>query len=128
MSVYSFSDMMVDVASRQPSSSCIQTICSVCKVCQFKRLPASGAHPILMRCFEKLVLHPSQSGPSPVCFTSQQIHRQSLLFTLLENDITYVRMLFVYFSSAFNTIPFIKLIGNINAPGLVLGCYITVGC
>ncbi len=54
--------------------------------------------------------HPSQSGPSTVSMPRQQIHEDAIftalhsVFTHFENNNTYIRMLFVDFSSAFNTI------------------------
>lgn len=59
--------------------------------------------PILMKCFKKLVLkHIKDNIPSPVCI---QIHRGChLQCPTLENNNTYIRMLLVDFSTAFNTI------------------------
>ncbi len=65
--------------------------------------------------------HPSQFGPSPVCIQCQQTHRRChlccplhSLHTHVENNKTYIRILFVDYSSAFNTISPMKLIGNLS--------------
>ncbi|KAI4876751.1 hypothetical protein NFI96_007079, partial [Prochilodus magdalenae] len=86
--------------------------------------------PIIMKCFERLVMRhiktllppsldplqfayrPNRSGDDAISTT---LH---LALTHLDNRDTYVRMLFIDFSSAFNTIIPQHLIGKLNLLGL----------
>ncbi len=86
--------------------------------------------PIIMKCFERLVMHniktslpntldPLQFAYRPNCSTddamSSTLH---LALTHLENKDSYFRMLFIDFSSAFNTIIPQQLINKLNLLGL----------
>ncbi len=79
--------------------------------------------PILMKCFEKLVLQhiknniPASPNPHQFAFRTNRSTEDSV-FTHLEKSNTYIRMLFVDFSSAFNTISPMKLIGKLNTLGI----------
>ncbi|KAL0199314.1 hypothetical protein M9458_007854 [Cirrhinus mrigala] len=86
--------------------------------------------PIMMKCFERLVMHNIKTSlpkhPDPLQFAyrpnrsmdeaiSSTLH---LALTHLENKDSYVRMLFIDFSSAFNTIIPQQLINKLNLLGL----------
>ncbi len=85
---------------------------------------------ILMKCFEKLVLQhiknniPDSLEPHQFAFRISRSTEDAItsalhsVFTHLENNNTYIRMLFVDFSSAFNTISPMKLIGKLSTLGL----------
>ncbi|KAI4885370.1 hypothetical protein NFI96_008195 [Prochilodus magdalenae] len=86
--------------------------------------------PIIMKCFERLVLRHIKTllPPSldPLQFAYRPNHSTDdaisttlhLALTHLDNRDTYVRMLFIDFSSAFNTIIPQHLIGKLNLLGL----------
>ncbi|KAI4889636.1 hypothetical protein NFI96_003622 [Prochilodus magdalenae] len=86
--------------------------------------------PIIMKCFERLVLRhiktllppsldPLQFAYRPNRSTDDAISTNPYLaLTHLDNRDTYVRMLFIDFSSAFNTIIPQHLIGKLNLLGL----------
>ncbi len=65
---------------------------------------------------------PQHTWPASVCIPSKPLHRRChllhLALTHLENKDSYVRMLFVDFSSAFNTIIPQQLINKLNLLGL----------
>ncbi|KAI2666784.1 hypothetical protein H4Q32_026480 [Labeo rohita] len=86
--------------------------------------------PIMMKCFERLVMHNIKTSlpkhPDPLQFAyrpnrstddaiSSTLH---LALTHLENKDSYVKMLFIDFSSAFNTIIPQQLINKLNLLGL----------
>ncbi|XP_053093073.1 uncharacterized protein LOC128318920 [Pangasianodon hypophthalmus] len=86
--------------------------------------------PIIMKCFERLVmrhiktmlppsLDPLQFAYCPNCSTDNAITTTlHLALTHLDNNDIHVRMLFIDFSSAFNTIIPQHLIGKLNLLGL----------
>ncbi len=86
--------------------------------------------PIMMKCFERLVMHkiktslpntldPLQFAYRPNRSTDDAISSTlHLAFTHLENKDSYVIMLFIDFSSAFNTIIPQQLINKLNLLGL----------
>ncbi|KAL0147810.1 hypothetical protein M9458_056887 [Cirrhinus mrigala] len=86
--------------------------------------------PIMMKCFERLVMHHIKSSlPNtldPFQFTYRPNHSTDdampstlhLALTDLEQKDSYVRMLFIDFSSAFNTIIAQQLIHKLNLLGL----------
>ncbi|KAI5108323.1 gastrula zinc finger protein XlCGF28.1-like [Silurus meridionalis] len=86
--------------------------------------------PIVMKCFERLVmrhiktqlppsLDPMQFAYRPKCSTDDAISTTlNLALTHLDNKDSYVRMLFIDFSSAFNTIINQHLIEKLNLLGL----------
>ncbi len=86
--------------------------------------------PILMKCFEKLVLQhiknniPASLDPHQFAFRTNRSTEDAIstalhsVFTHLENNNTYIRMLFVDFSSAVSTISPMKLIGKLSTLGL----------
>ncbi len=82
-----------------------------------------------MKCFERLVMHniktslpntldPLQFAYRPNRSTDDAISSTLLALTHLENKDPYVRMLFIEFSSAFNTIIPQQLINKLNLLGL----------
>ncbi len=85
---------------------------------------------IIMKCFKRLVMHniktslpntldPLQFAYDPNCSTDDAISSTlHLALTHLENKDTYVRMLFIDFSSAFNTITPQQLINKLSLLGL----------
>ncbi len=86
--------------------------------------------PIFSKCFEKLVrdyicsVLPASLDPLQFAYRSNRSTDDAIAFTLhtalshLENKNTYVRMLFVDYSSAFNTIVPATLIANLQTLGL----------
>ncbi|KAI4891225.1 hypothetical protein NFI96_010449 [Prochilodus magdalenae] len=86
--------------------------------------------PIIMKCFERLVLRHIKTLLPPSLDPLQFAYRPNrstddaisttlhLALTHLDNRNTYVRMLFIDFSSAFNTIIPQHLIGKLNLLGL----------
>ncbi len=86
--------------------------------------------PIMMKCFERIVMHkiktslpnildPLQFAYCPNGSTNDAISStRNLALTHLENKDSYVRMLFIDFSSAFNTIISQQLINKLNLLGL----------
>ncbi len=86
--------------------------------------------PIIMKCFERLVMHniktsipntldPLQFAYRPNCSTDDAISSTlHLALTHLENKDSYVRMLFIDFSSAFNAIIPQQLINKLSLLGL----------
>ncbi len=86
--------------------------------------------PIIMKCFERLVMHkiktrllntldPLQFAYRPNLSTNDAISSTlHLALTHLENKDSYIRMLFIDFSSAFNTIIAQQLINKLNLPGI----------
>ncbi|KAI4891531.1 hypothetical protein NFI96_008442, partial [Prochilodus magdalenae] len=86
--------------------------------------------PIIMKCFERLVLRHIKTLLPPSLDPQQFAYRPNrstddaisttlhLTLTHLDNRDTYVRMLFIDFSSAFNTIIPQHLIGKLNLLGL----------
>ncbi len=95
-----------------------------------KRRPPIALTPIIMKCFERLVmqkiktsllntLDPLQFAYRPNRSTDDAISTTlHLALTHLENKDSYVRMLFIDFSSAFNTIIPQQLINKLNLLGL----------
>ncbi len=86
--------------------------------------------PIMMKCFERLVMHHIKSNLPNTLDPLQFAYRPNrstdnaisstlhLALTHLENKDSYVRMLFIDFSSAFNTIIPQQLINKLNLLGL----------
>ncbi len=86
--------------------------------------------PIFSRCFEKLVrdyicsVLPASLDPLQLAYGSNRSTDDAIAFTLhtalshLENKNTYVRMLFVDYSSAFNTIVAATLVAKLQTLGL----------
>ncbi|GAA6107798.1 uncharacterized protein LOC121182596, partial [Tachysurus ichikawai] len=86
--------------------------------------------PIVMKCFEKLVMRHIKTQLLPSLDPLQFAYRPNrstdyaiatalhLALTHLDNKDTYVRMLFIDFSSAFNTIIPQHLIGKLSLLGL----------
>ncbi len=86
--------------------------------------------PIFSKCFEKLIrdhicsLLPASLDPLQFAYRSNHSTDDAIAFTLhtalshLENKNTYVRMLFVDYSSAFNTIVPATLVGKLQTLGL----------
>ncbi len=86
--------------------------------------------PILSKCFEKLVrdyicsVLPASLDPLQFAYRSNRSTDDAIAFTLhtalshLENKNTYVRMLFVDYSSAFNTIVPATLVAKLQTLGL----------
>ncbi|KAI2647723.1 hypothetical protein H4Q32_031236 [Labeo rohita] len=96
--------------------------------------------PIMMKCFERLVmrniktslhntLDPLQFAYRPTRSTDDAISSTlHLALTHLENKDSYVRMLFIDFSSAFNTIIPQQLINKLNLLGLNTSLCAPQGC
>ncbi len=86
--------------------------------------------PIFSKCFEKLVREhicsvlPASLDPLQFAYRSNRSTDDAIAFTLhtalshLENKNTYVRMLFVDYSSAFNTIVPATLVAKLQTLGL----------
>ncbi len=86
--------------------------------------------PIIMKCFERLVMHniktslpntldPLQFAYRPIRSTDDAISSTlHLALTHLENKDSFIRMLFIDFSSAFNTIIPQQLINKLSLLGL----------
>ncbi len=84
--------------------------------------------PIMMKCFERLVMHHIKSSLPNTLDPFQFAYRPNrstddattlhLALTHLEQNDSYVRMLFIDFSSAFNTIITQQLIHKLNLLGL----------
>ncbi len=86
--------------------------------------------PIFSKCFEKLVrdyicsVLPASLDPLQFAYRSNRSTDDAIAFTLhtalshLENKNTYVRMLFVDYSSAFNTIVHATLVAKLQTLGL----------
>ncbi len=86
--------------------------------------------PIFSKCFEKLVREhicsvlPASLDPIQFAYRSNRSTDNAIAFTLhtalshLENKYTYVRMLFVDYSSAFNTIVPATLVAKLQTLGL----------
>ncbi len=86
--------------------------------------------PIMMKCFERLVMHKIKTSLPNTLDLLQFAYRPNrsmddaisstlhLALTHLENKDSYVRMLFIDFSSAFNTIIPQQLINKLNLLGL----------
>ncbi len=86
--------------------------------------------PIFSKCFEKLVIEhicsvlPASLDPLQFAYRSNHSTDDAIAFTLhtalfhLENKNTYVRMLFVDYSSAFNTIVPATLVAKLQTLGL----------
>ncbi len=86
--------------------------------------------PVMMKCFERLVMHHIKSNLPNTLDPLQFAYRPNrstddaisstlhLALTHLENKDSYVRMLFIDFSSAFNTIIPQQLINKLNLLGL----------
>ncbi len=86
--------------------------------------------PIFSKCFEKLVrdyicsVLPASLDPLQFAYRSNRSTDNAIAFTLhtalthLENKNTYVRMLFVDYSSAFNTIASATLVAKLQTLGL----------
>ncbi len=86
--------------------------------------------PIMMKCFERLVMHniktslPNTLDPLQFAYRSNRSTDDAISSTLhlalthLENKDSYVRMLFIDFSSAFNTIIPQQLINKLKLLGL----------
>ncbi len=86
--------------------------------------------PIIIKCFERLVMQKNQNQPPNTLDPLQFAYRPNrstddaisttlhLALTHLENKDSYVRMLFIEFSSAFNTIIPQQLINKLNLLGL----------
>ncbi len=86
--------------------------------------------PIFSKCFEKLVREhicsvlPASLDPLQFAYRSNRSTGDAIAFTLhtalshLENKNTYVRMLFVDYSPAFNTIVPATLVGKLQTLGL----------
>ncbi len=86
--------------------------------------------PIFSKCFEKLVREhicsvlPASLDPLQIAYRSNRSTDDAIAFTLhtalshLENKNTYVRMLFVDYSSAFNTILPATLVAKLQTLGL----------
>ncbi len=87
--------------------------------------------PIFSKCFEKLVREhicsvlPASLDPLQFAYRSNRSTDDAIAFTLhtalshLENKNTYVRMLFVDYSSAFNTIVPATLVAKLQTLGLI---------
>ncbi len=92
-------------------------------------------NPIFSKCFEKLVREhicsvlPASLEPLQFAYRSNRSTDDAIAFTLhtalshLENKNTYVRMLFVDFSSAFNTIVPATLVAKLQTLGLNRSLY-----
>ncbi len=86
--------------------------------------------PNIMKCFERLVMHniktrlPNTHDPLQLAYRPNRSTDDAISSTLhlalthLENKDSYVRMLFIDFSSAFNTIIPQQLINKLNLLGL----------
>ncbi len=86
--------------------------------------------PIFSKCFEKLIIDyicsvlPASLDPLQFAYRSNRSTDDAIAFTLhtalshLENKNTYVRMLFVDYSSAFNTIVPATLVAKLQTLGL----------
>ncbi len=84
-------------------------------------LEARCSHPIFSKCFEKLIrdyicsVLPASLDPLQFAYRSYHSTDEAIAFTLhtalshLENKNTYVRMLSVDYSFAFNTIKLLRL-------------------
>ncbi|KAK3554982.1 hypothetical protein QTP86_002415 [Hemibagrus guttatus] len=118
-------DVFTDIFNISLSSAIVQTCLKTTTIIPVpKKSPASCLNdhrpialtPIIMKCFERLVmrqikdllppsLDPMQFAYHPNRYTDDAISTTlQLSLTHLENKDTYVRMLFINFSSAFNTI------------------------
>ena len=70
--------------------------------------------------------HPKNPGPTPICITPPHIHRWCNLYCTLhcpfppgqKEQLLFMRMLFIDYSSAFNTIVLSKLITKLRTLGL----------
>ncbi len=80
--------------------------------------------PIMMKCFERLVMQKITLDPLQIAYRPNRSTDDAISSTLhlalthLENKESYVRMLFIDFSSAFNTIIPQQLINKLNLLGL----------
>ncbi len=86
--------------------------------------------PIFSKCFEKLIrdhicsVRPASLDPLQFAYRSNRSTDDVIAFTLhtalshLENKTTYVRILFVDYSSAFNTIVLATLVAKLQTLGL----------
>ncbi len=93
-------------------------------------LEARCSDPIFSKCFEKLVrdyicsVLPASLDPLQFAYRSNRFTDDAIAFTMhtalshLENKNTYVRMLFVDYSSAFNTIVPATLVAKLQTLGL----------
>ncbi len=92
--------------------------------------------PIFSKCFEKLIrdyicsVLPASMDPLQFAYRSSHSTDNAIAFTLhtplshLENKNTYVRMLFVDYSSAFNTIVAATLVAKLQTLGLNRGSWV----
>ncbi|KAI4874533.1 hypothetical protein NFI96_008031 [Prochilodus magdalenae] len=103
---------------KKSSVSCLNNYCSVALI------------PIIMKCFERLVMRHIKTLLPPSLDPLQFVYRPNrstdnaisttlhLSLTHLDNRDTHVQMLFIDFSSAFSTIIPQHLIGKLNLLGL----------
>ncbi len=132
-------DVLTDIFNTSLSQAVIPTCLKSTTIIPVpKKLPVSCLNdyrpialtPIIMKCFKRLVMHniktsfPSTLDPLQFAYRtnrstddviSSNLH---LALTNLENKDSYVRMLFIDFSSAFNTIIPQQLINKLNMLGL----------
>lgn len=82
-----------------------------------------GLTPVLMKCFESLVILstiPESSDPLQFVYRTNRSTEDAISFTIhkilthLENKDSYARLLFINYSSAFNTIISLKLITKLH--------------
>ncbi|KAK3522953.1 hypothetical protein QTP86_010318 [Hemibagrus guttatus] len=132
-------DVFTDIFNISLSSAVIPTCLKTTNIIPVpKKSPVSCLNdyrpvaltPIIMKCFERLVmrqikdllplsLDPMQFPHRPNCSTDNAISTTlHLSLTHLENKDTYVRMLFIDFSSAFNTIIPQHLTKNLSLLGI----------
>ncbi len=132
-------DVLTDIFNTSPSQAVVPTCLKSTTIIPVpKKSPVSCLNdyrpialtPIMMKCFERLVMHkiktslpntldPLQFAYRPNRSTDNAISTTlHLALTHLENKDSYVRMLFIDFSSAFNTIIPQQLINKLNLLGL----------
>jgi hypothetical protein len=87
--------------------------------------------PVIIKCFERLVMthiyhHPRHPGPTPVCIPPPYRYTDHAISIALHTALShldkrgnnYVRILFIDYSSAFNTIVPSKRITKLGTQGL----------
>ncbi len=132
-------DVLTDIFNTSLSQPVIPTCLKSTKIIPVpKKSPVSCLNdyrpialtPIIMKCLERLVMHniktslPNTLDPLPFAYRPNRSTDDAISSTLhlslthLENKDSYVRMLFIVFSSAFNTIIPQQLINKLRLLGL----------
>ncbi len=131
-------DVLTDIFNTSLSQAVIPTCLKSTTISVPKKSPVSCLNdyrpiartPIMMKCFERLVMQKIKNSLPNTLDSLQFAYRPNrstddaisstlhLALTHLENKDSYVRMLFIDFSSAFNTIIPQQLINKLNQLGL----------